>query len=139
MARINVNRVFISGNLTHDPELKYTPSGQAVTNFQIANNRKYTTPSGEQKEETNFLRIVTWQRQAEVCSEYLKKGSPVLVEGMLQQRSWQTTEGQKRSVVEIRAFRVHFLSVAPKAEVPEGESTEKKVIQEGEGEEEVPF
>lgn len=137
MARINVNRVFISGNLTHDPELRYTPSGQAVTNFSIANNRRYTTPSGERKEETNFVRIVAWARQAETCSEYLKKGSPVLVEGSLMQRSWQTPEGQKRSVVEIRAQRVHFLA-APRAEAVEEKVVEEELPKE-EGEEEIPF
>ncbi len=137
MARINVNQVFISGNLTHDPELRYTPSGQAVTNFSIANNRRYITPSGEQKEETNFLRIVTWGRQAEICSEYLRKGSPVLVEGRLLQRSWQTPEGQKRSVVEIRALRVHFLA-APRAEAVEEGAVEEELPKE-EGEEEIPF
>ncbi|HEA47035.1 MAG TPA: single-stranded DNA-binding protein [bacterium] len=144
MARININRVFISGNLTHDPELRYTPNGQAVTNFQIANNRKYRDQSGEWKEETSFLRIVAWARQAEVCSEYLKKGSPVLVEGRLVQRSWQTPEGQKRSVVEIRAFRVHFLSAAPRVEAVEEKAVEEKVVEEAlpkeeEGEEEIPF
>jgi len=138
MARININRVFISGNLTHDPELKYTPSGQAVTNFSIANNRRYRNQAGEWKEETSFIRIVAWARQAEVCSEYLKKGSPVLVEGRLMQRSWQTPEGQKRSVVEIRAFRVHFLSAAPRAEAVEEKAVEKELPTE-EGEEEIPF
>lgn len=138
MARISVNQVFISGNLTHDPELRYTPSGQAVTNFSIANNRRYRDQSGEWKEETNFVRIVAWGRQAETCSEYLKKGSPVLVEGRLMQRSWQTPEGQKRSVVEIRAQRVHFLS-APRAEVVEEKAVEEALPKEEEGEEEIPF
>ncbi len=139
MARVNINRVFISGNLTHDPELRYTPSGQAVTNFSIANNRRYRDQSGEWKEETSFLRIVAWARQAEVCSEYLKKGSPVLVEGRLMQRSWQTPEGQKRSVVEIRAFRIHFLSAAPRAEAVEEKAVEEELPKEEEGEEEIPF
>ena len=158
MARISINRVFISGNLTHDPELRYTPSGQAVTNFSIANNRRYTTPAGEEKQETNFIRIVAWGRQAEICSEYLKKGSPILVEGRLMQRSWQTPEGQKRNVVEVRAQRIHFLAApqveaageeavktdSPSAKVVEKESpSDKKVgkelLKEEEGEEEIPF
>ncbi len=145
MARININSVFISGNLTHDPELRYTPSGQAVTNFSIANNRRYRNQSGEWKEETSFIRIVAWARQAEVCSEYLKKGSPILVEGRLIQRSWQTPEGQKKSTVEIRALRVHFLSAAPKAEMVEEKAVgeklpkEKVKVEEEEGEEEIPF
>jgi len=141
MARLNINRVFISGNLTHDPELRYTPSGQAVTNFSIANNRRYRDQSGEWKEETSFLRIVAWARQAEICSEYLRKGSPVLVEGRLMQRSWQTPEGQKKSTVEIRAFRVHFLSAAPKTEMVEEKVAGEKLPKEKEeeGEEEIPF
>jgi len=145
MARININSVFISGNLTHDPELRYTPSGQAVTNFSIANNRRYRNQAGEWKEETSFLRIVAWARQAEVCNEYLKKGSPVLVEGRLMQRSWQTPEGQKKSTVEIRALRVHFLSAAPKAEMVEEKAVgeklpkEKEKEEEEEREEEIPF
>jgi single-strand DNA-binding protein len=138
MARININRVFISGNLTHDPELRYTPSGQAVTNFQIANNRRYPDQSGEWKEETSFIRIVTWRRQAETCSEFLRKGSPVLIEGRLQQRSWQTPEGQKRSIVEIIAQRVHFLSAVPKAGAVEEKVVEEELPKE-EGEEEIPF
>jgi len=143
MARININSVFISGNLTHDPELRYTPSGQAVTNFSIANNRRYRDQTGEWKEETSFIRIVAWTRQAEVCSEYLKKGSPILVEGRLMQRSWQTPEGQKKSTVEIIALRVHFLSAAPRPEVVGEKKIEKELPkeeeEEGEEGEEIPF
>jgi single-strand DNA-binding protein len=147
VARININRVFISGNLTQDPELRYTPSGQAVTNFSIANNRKYKTADGEERQETNFVRIIAWRRQAEICSEYLKKGSPVLVEGRLLQRSWQTPEGQKRSVVEITAQRVHFLSASPVARAKEeigdkegsAENLNKELPPEGDEEEEIPF
>ncbi|MBI4550154.1 MAG: single-stranded DNA-binding protein [Candidatus Omnitrophica bacterium] len=109
MAQASFNRVFLIGNLTRDPELRYIPSGQAVTSFTVATNRTYTTPSGEKKEEASFIRVVTWGRSAEVCNEYLKKGSPVFVEGRLQSRSWQAQDGSKRSSIEVIAMRVQFL------------------------------
>jgi single-strand DNA-binding protein len=109
MGQANFNRVFLIGNLTRDPELRYIPSGQAVTSFTVATNRTYTTPSGEKKEEASFIRVVTWGRSAEVCNEYLKKGSPVFVEGRLQSRSWQAQDGSKRSSIEVIAMRVQFL------------------------------
>lgn len=103
------NKVLLMGNLTRDPELRYTPSGAAVASFSVAVNRVYKLPSGEKKEEVSFIRIVVWGRMAETCGEYLKKGSPVFVEGRLQSRSWDTPDGQKRSVVEVVALNVQFL------------------------------
>jgi len=97
------------GNLTRDPELKYIPSGTAVATFTLASNRVYKMASGEKKEETCFMRIVAWGRQAELCSEYLGKGSPCFVEGRLQSRSWETPEGQKRSTIEVVAQNIQFL------------------------------
>ncbi len=105
----NYNRVIIAGNLTRDPELRYIPSGEPVANFTVAINRNYTTKAGERKEETSFIPVVVWRKQAEICNQYLKKGSPALVEGRLQQRSWETPEGQKRTVIEVVADRVVFL------------------------------
>jgi len=102
------------GNLTRDPELKYLPTGTPVTNFTVAVSRKYTPQgSSETKEETSFLPVIVWGRQAETCNQYLKKGSPVFVEGRLRQRSYETAEGQKRSVVEIIGLTVQFLSGRP--------------------------
>ena len=98
------------GNLTRDPELRYTPGGQAVASFTIAVNRAYNSQSGEKKEEVSFIRIVVWARRAEVCNEYLKKGSPVFVEGRLQSRSWDAQDGTKRSTIEVIAQNVQFLS-----------------------------
>lgn len=106
----NLNRVFLIGNLTRDPELRYLPSGQAVTTFTLAANRVYTAGTGERKEETSFIRIVVWARRAEVCNEYLRKGSPVFVEGRLQSRSWEAQDGTKRSSIEVVANNVQFLS-----------------------------
>ncbi len=105
----SLNRVFLIGNLTRDPELRYVPSGTAVASFDIAVNRAYSAASGEKKEETSFIRVVVWARRAEVCAEYLGKGSPVFVEGRIRSRSWETPEGQKRSTVEVVANNVQFL------------------------------
>jgi single-strand DNA-binding protein len=106
----SLNRVFLIGNLTRDPELRYIPSGQAVTTFTIAVNRVYTAGTGERKEDTSFIRVVVWARRAEVCNEYLRKGSPVFVEGRLQSRSWEAPDGAKRSSIEVVANNVQFLS-----------------------------
>lgn len=105
----SLNRVFLIGNLTRDPELRYVPSGTAVATFTIAVNRVYVTQSGEKKEDTTFVRVVVWARRAEVCGEYLSKGSPVFVEGRLQSRNWETQDGQKRSTIEVIADNVQFL------------------------------
>ena len=103
------NKVILVGNLTRDPELRYTPSGAPVCNFDLAVNRAYTTQSGEKRDDVCFIGIVVWSKPAEACGQYLKKGRPVLVEGRLQQRNWETPEGQKRSKHEIVAERVQFL------------------------------
>ncbi|MEW6680661.1 MAG: single-stranded DNA-binding protein [bacterium] len=115
------SRAIIMGNLTRDPELKYIPSGTAVTSFTVAVNRKYTL-QGEVKDETSFIPVVVWGKQAENCNQYLKKGSPVFVDGRLRQRSWETSDGQKKSVVEIVGLTVQFLSGRPQ----EGEIIEEE-------------
>lgn len=120
----NLNRVFLMGNLTRDPELRYIPSGSAVVSFSIAVNRFYTRADGEKKEEVSFIRIVVWGKRAEVCNQYLHKGSPVFVEGRLQSRSWETQDGQKRNMVEVVAQRVEFLGRA-RPEVEPGPSGEE--------------
>lgn len=106
---VNLNRVFLVGRLTRDPELRYVPNGTPVTNFGIAVNRRFRMQSGEWKEDTCFINIVTWSRLAELCGEYLHKGSLVFIEGRLQSRSWEVEEGQKRTAIEVRADRVQFL------------------------------
>ncbi|MBI3615012.1 MAG: single-stranded DNA-binding protein [Candidatus Omnitrophica bacterium] len=111
----NLNKVFLIGRLARDPELRYIPSGTAVTTFTVATNRNYTLASGEKREESCFVRVVAWARQAELCGEYLSKGSPVFVEGRLQSRSWETPDGQKRSTIEVVAQNIQFLGKSPKA------------------------
>lgn len=92
------------GNLTRDPELRYTPNGAAVCSFRVATNRSWTpSDGGERKEETEFHRIVTWNKLAELCSQLLGKGRKVYVEGRLQTRSWETPEGEKRYSTEVVA------------------------------------
>ena len=107
---VSLNKVMLIGNLTRDPELRYIPSGQGVTSFTVACNRRYMSQSGEKKEEVSFIRVVVWGRRAEVCNEYLKKGNPVYVEGRLQSRSWDGPDGTKRSTIEVIASDVQFLS-----------------------------
>ncbi|MCM8776351.1 MAG: single-stranded DNA-binding protein [Candidatus Omnitrophica bacterium] len=106
----SLNKVMLIGNLTRDPELRYIPSGQAVTTFTVAVNRTYNSQTGEKKEEVSFIRVVVWARRAEVCNEYLKKGSSVFVEGRLQSRTWDAPDGTKRSTIEVVAQNVQFLS-----------------------------
>ena len=105
----NLNKVFLIGNLTRNPELRYTPGGTAVANLGIAVNRKFKDSSGELKEEVCFLTVTVWDKQAEACCQHLKKGRPVFVEGVLQSRFWETNDGQKRSAIDVRAERVQFL------------------------------
>ncbi len=105
----SLNRVMLIGNLTRDPELRYIPSGSAVTSFTVAMNRVYKLQTGEKKEEVSFVRVVVWGRLAEVCNDYLKKGRPVFVEGRLQSRSWDGADGQKKSMLEVIAQNIQFL------------------------------
>lgn len=112
----SMNKVFLAGNLTRDPEVRYTPSGSAVADLNMAINRVYTSASGEQKEEACFVSVVVWGKQAETCGEYLSKGSPVLVEGALQFDQWQTESGEKRSRLRVKADRVQFLGRPRKGE-----------------------
>jgi single-strand DNA-binding protein len=109
--------LIVVGNLGKDPEMRYTPSGQAVTSFSIASNRKYTSSNGEQVNETIWFRISAWGKQAEICNQYLKKGSRVLVEGRLTPdkntggpRIWQKQDGSSGASFEVNAQTVRFLS-----------------------------
>ena len=126
------NKVLLMGNLTKDPELRYTPQGTAVVNLRLAVNRKYRSKDQELKEEVCFITAVVWNKQAETCNQYLHKGSSVFVEGRLQSRSWEDNTGAKRSVIEVRAERVQFMGApgqgkaqgAAGAAQPEGLSEE---------------
>jgi len=105
----NLNKTFLIGNLTRDPELRTTPAGVTVSNLGLAVNRRFRDKTGDLKEDVCFLTVTVWDKQAEACCQYLKKGSPIFVEGVLQSRSWQTPDGQKRSTIDVRAERVQFL------------------------------
>ena len=105
----SLNRVILMGNLTRDPELRYTPSGTAVTQLGLAMNRRHKTQSGEWQEEATFVEIEVWGRQAETSAQYLSKGRQALIEGRLKLDRWETKDGQKRSRLKVVAFRVVFL------------------------------
>lgn len=124
----SLNKVMLIGNLTRDPELRYLPSGQAVATFTVAVNRAYTSQSGEKKEEASFIRIVAWARHAEICNEYLKKGSQVFVEGRLQTRNWEAQDGSKRSTTEVVAQNVQFLSRTARAGAQQPAAEEEPAI-----------
>ncbi len=106
----SLNKVFLIGNLTRDPELRYTTSGVPVANLRIAVNRRFRDKSGELKEDTCFVTVTAWDKQAEICNQYLQKGRQIFVEGRLQSRSWETSDGQKRSAIDVRAERIQFLN-----------------------------
>jgi len=108
----NFNKVLLIGNLTKDPELRYTPQGTAVVNLRLAVNRRFRDRNQELKEEVCFVTVVVWDKQAETSNQYLHKGSPIFVEGRLQSRSWEDNSGQKRNTIEVRAERIQFLSSA---------------------------
>lgn len=126
----SLNKVLIMGNLTRDPELRYVPSGTAVTNFTVAVNRIYKDKTGEKKEEASFIRVVVWGKMAENCGEYLAKGRAVLVEGRLQSRSWEGQDGQKKSTLEVIASNVQFIgSKSDRAAVSgEGKTVKDNVV-----------
>lgn len=109
MATRSLNRVLLIGNLTRDPELRYTPQGNAVCTFGLATNRSWTTEDGQRKEDTEFHTIVVWNRLAEVCAEYLAKGRQAFIEGRLSTREWEGQDGVKRRVTEVVASEVIFL------------------------------
>ncbi len=105
----SINKVLITGYATRDPELRYTPGGTAVANFGIGSTRRFKDQNGEWKDDTAFINVVAWQRWAELARDLIRKGSPLLIEGRLQSRSWDGEDGRKRTVVEIRADRFQAL------------------------------
>jgi single-strand DNA-binding protein len=141
----NLNKVLLIGNLTKDPELRYTPGGTAVANLRMATNRTFKDKTGETRQEACFLTVVAWDKQAEVCNQYLHKGSPLFVEGRLQSRSWDGPDGKKRSVIEVRAERIQFLGSGPggaKAAAPIDSSPAEKLPEDttlASGAEDVPW
>jgi single-strand DNA-binding protein len=133
--------IIIVGNLGRDPEMRYTPGGQAVTNFSVATSRQYTASDGNQVKETIWFRVSTWGKQAETCNQYLKKGSKVLVEGRLTcdpatggPRMWTRQDGTPAASFEVSASTVRFLS--SRGEV-EGETAYSEVS--STGDDDIPF
>jgi len=115
-----VNKVILIGNLGKDPELRYLPSGQAVAKFPLATGAKWKDKNGQLQERTDWHNIVAFGRQGEICNEYLKKGSPVFVEGRIQNRSWEDKDGNKKYITEIIAQSINLLGrKEPEAEIPE--------------------
>jgi single-strand DNA-binding protein len=106
---MSVNKVMLVGRLGQNPEVKYTPSGQAVANFSVATNENWTDKSGQKQERTEWHRVVVWGKLAELCNQYLAKGRQVYVEGRLQTRQWQDKEGQTKYTTEVQAQTVQFL------------------------------
>lgn len=121
----SMNRVFLVGNLTRDPEIRYTPGNRAVGDLRLAVSRRYKTKDGQDKEEVCYVSVVVWDRQAETCEQYLRKGSPVLVEGRLQYDEWEK-DGQKQNRLRVTAERVQFLGgpgkTAAVSDTPEGDA-----------------
>ncbi len=105
----SVNKAILIGNLGRDPEMRYTPNGQAVTKFSIATTERFKDKNGEQQERTTWHNIVAWGRQAEVAKEYLSKGRPVYIEGRIDNRSYDDKDGNKRYISEIVVQRMQFL------------------------------
>jgi single-strand DNA-binding protein len=116
----SLNRVLLIGNLTRDPEVRYLPSGMAVCDLSMAINENYKSKTGEMVESTCFVDVVAWAKQAETCGEYLRKGSPVFVEGSLQLDKWTSKEGEARSKLRVKAARIQFLGSPRGAEFRDG-------------------
>jgi single-strand DNA-binding protein len=136
---MSFHTLILVGNLGRDPEMRYTPSGQPVTSFSVASSRSYNNPSGEKVEETTWFRVTAWGKQAEICSQYLRKGSKVLVEGRLVPdknggpRVFQRQDGTNGASFEVNASTVRFLSTR-------GESTGEPLPENaGEGDGDIPF
>lgn len=110
---LNLNRAMILGNLTRDPEVRFTPAGQSVATFAVATNRRWTTKEGQTQESAEYHDVVAWGKLAEICQQFLKKGQRVYVEGRLQTRSWEGQDGAKRNRTEIIAENVISLDRGP--------------------------
>ena len=106
---MTMNKILVIGNLGSDPEMRYTPNGNAVTSFSVATNRRYRTSDGETREETEWFRVNAWNRLGETCNQYLQRGSKVYVEGTLTSDAYLANDGQPRASLDIRATEVRFL------------------------------
>ncbi len=140
-----LNDVRLVGRLTRDPELRFTAKGQAVCRIDLAVNRRYKDATGEWKDEASFVPVVVWREAAQRCSDRLKKGSPVYVEGRLRSRSWETKDGQKRTSLEVDSRSIQFLAKmeteSDGGDEPEAKASEVPVASDvgAPNEEEIPF
>ena len=116
---VGLNKVIIIGNVGTDPEMRFTPNGNPVTSFRLATSRNYNSADGERKQETEWFDVVTWNRLAENCNQFLTKGQRVYVEGRLRTRTWDGQDGQRHSRIEINANTVLFLDKRPTGTLPE--------------------
>jgi single-strand DNA-binding protein len=136
----SVNKVILIGNLGRDPETRFTQSGTPVAHFTMATSERWTDAAGEKKEKTEWHRIVVWGKQAEIVSQYLRKGRQVYIEGALQTREWTDREGNKRQTTEVRAQRVQLLGRPEERPVSAGAVEEVAEPGGGSfGEDDVPF
>ena len=120
-----LNRIMIIGNVGTDPEMRFTPNGTPITSFRLATSRIYTTSTGERRKETEWFDVITRDKQAETCNQFLTKGQRVYVEGRLRTRSWEGADGQRRFRLEIHATRVIFLDRRPSPQAEEVEEPEE--------------
>ncbi len=135
---VSVNKVILIGNLGKEPDLRYTPSGQPVATFPMATSEKWKDKDGQLQQKTDWHNVVAWGRQAEICKEYLKKGSPVYIEGRIQSRSYEDKDGNRRYITEIVATRMQMLG--RKAEEPSAEQLpEQEIETEGIEGDDIPF
>jgi single-strand DNA-binding protein len=134
----SLNKVLLIGNLTRDPDLRYTAAGTAVANLRLAVNRTFVV-QGDKREETLFIDVVAWAKQAEACAEYLAKGSAILVDGRLQSREYEAKDGGKRTVVGVVADTVQFLTRRPGAPTAAGAGAEVPAETAAGADDEVPF
>lgn len=132
---MSVNRVILIGNLGKDPELRYTPSGDAVANFSMATSERYKDRSGEQQERTEWHNIVAWRNLAEICGKYLQKGKQVYIEGKIQTRSYDDRDGVKRYITEVIADQMQMLGSKEPQERPR---TTQEAYQQAVGYDELP-
>lgn len=136
----SVNKVILLGNLGRDPEIRYTQGGTPVANFTMATSERWSDPNGEKRERTEWHRIVVWGKQAEIASEYLRKGRQVYIEGSLQTREWTDREGNKRTTTEVRAQRLQLLGRPDERPAPATGAAEQEVSEPGGyGEDDIPF
>ena len=124
----NLNRVMLMGNLTRDPELRYTPNNTAVAKIGLAVNRKWKSQSGEQQEEVTFIDCEAWGRTAETINEHLRKGRPIFIEGRLKLDQWQDKDGNNRSKLKVTVERFEFVDSPPERSIQQASEEPPKIV-----------